>query len=246
MAWRMAAVGVALTLLGSGCLDLPEDGTGKSAAPRQRPVPLYAGTAGGARIEPGYWAVYEVHAPDENGVRQRSVMGIAADRTEMREGREAIWLEIEVRQDGQPTVVTRCLADNVPGGNGEVHEAIVQVEGYDPFIVPSGWLEADEEQAPSVERLTPPPGAALAPPPAETAYVGGRPVEVRRLEVTDEDGRPMRVAVAEGVPPIYLAEVDGADVDMLLLDFGAGVQSKIHGEATDFWLWVLDLAGKSL
>ena len=86
MTKRRAWFTTLLAALCAGCLDIPEGESGKSAAPRQRPVPLYAGTGGG-RIEPGYWATYDVHAPDENGVTRQSTMLIAADRTEVREGR---------------------------------------------------------------------------------------------------------------------------------------------------------------
>ena len=49
-------------------------------------------------------------------------------------------MEVDIRMEGQPRVVTRFLAEETDSGPGELKKVIVYVEGHTPFNVPKKYF----------------------------------------------------------------------------------------------------------
>ena len=68
------------------------------------------------------------------------------------QGKECSWMQIKIDMKGKPSVVTKVLMEKTPKGSGKAMRTIVQVAGYDPFIVPDKYLGGQDAQVVPTEK----------------------------------------------------------------------------------------------
>jgi len=205
----------------------PPATTANSPAPKARPIPCVEGNF---QFVPGTWAIYDIHQLAEN---KKSRMYFALDQRVKKGTTPAMWIEVEVTQSGEPAVVTRFLAEETADGVGKLLDAIVQVQGYEPFRVPRGYLNENKDESPKLQKIALPSGkasssttSAVAAPPKKPLVVKGRTLHVYEVDGKDDQDRPLRAVVTEEVPPLALVSATTHDVKITVIAF-AGEWEKL-------------------
>ena len=230
-----------IVVCGWGCGTLqPTEQPKQSVAPKQKPIPCVQGCV---QFVPDTWAIYDLHDPQKN---TDSRMYFALVNRVAEGSVSGMWFEVEITQKGQPAVVTRFLAEESVGGFGKLLDAIVQVEGYEPFRVPKRYLNVENTDSPQFKMIKRQPDAGTNAPPKTTMVLNGRTLHVYDVKGKDENDRPIRAVVTDEVPPLSLVSAETADLTMKLVDWGGGVGSKITGNASSLWWWITKQVGKGL
>ncbi len=92
---------------------------------------------------PGTWARYTIHDKQK---QEEYEMTFAVMEDENRPEGSCSWMEVIIKAQNTPTVVTRFLAKKTTQGPGKVLEAIVEMEGYSPFTVPQNFMEGEDAE----------------------------------------------------------------------------------------------------
>lgn len=201
----------------------------------QKPV-LFIGES--FQFIPGAWSSYTVR--DAAG-KEDYRFWIATLGKRKGEGKPRSWMEIEVESAATPAVVTRFLVNETPQGPGKLHEVIVQMRGYSPFVVPEKYYEGagkevgNFQSAHTLRRV----GERLL-------EVRGRVIPVVEVEALDANGRPVNATVSEAVPPIGVVFAEANGVTMRLDDWGTGARSRVEGDPVNFYWWLIQQVGREL
>lgn len=183
------------------------------------------------RFVPGSWAVYSMKELKSNTT---SRMYFALNEDEKRGRTPACWMEIGVESTNNPGVVTRLLVEKTPQGPGRALAAIVQVEGFDPFVIPGRYLKSDsKEKVGDFQPLD-----VSVPASKEIVSWLGRKIRASKVVAKDGQGRPVKVIVSEEFPPLGLVSVESPEVEMKLEDWGTGAKSRITGKPIGFYRWI--------
>jgi hypothetical protein len=145
------------------------------------------------------------------------------------------WMEIGVESGTNPAVVTRMLVEKTPQGPGRAYEAMVQIEGFDPFAIPGRYLKRDSDAKVGDFK----PLELTVPASKEKMVWMGREILASKVEAKDAEGRKVAVIFSEDLPPLGLVSVLSPDIEMKLEDWGTGAKSRITGKPVGFyrWLW---------
>lgn len=183
------------------------------------------------RLVPGAWATYNLRNLKDDS---RTQIYIAIEKRVKRKAGPAVWMEIEVKSEGQPGVVTRFLSEETKHGPGKPLEVIIQVEGLVPFKVPKKYYRGKFGEVGNFH-----PVSIVTQADKETLTYKGREVTAWKVEAADAKGQTIRAMVSDEIPPLGLISVETSETEMLLDDWGLNMKSKIHGQPMSLWLWVL-------
>ncbi len=179
---------------------------------------------------PGTWGDYTI----VDKVKKESYhMVFSVLNDEKVQGKDCSWMQIKIDMKGKPTVVTKILMEKTPKGPGKAMRAIVQVAGFDPFIVPEKYLKGGKDQvAPSekyeiVRKLR-----------KKKVIYKGREVSLWQVQTATKEGKKATVWVAENVPPLGVFKVDLPGYGMVLNDWGTGARNEITGTPMNFYVWI--------
>ena len=104
-------------------------------------------------FSPGTWAEYNLL---DRETQESYRMWFAVLERENHKGTPCIWMEVDIRLDGQPRVVTRFLAEETDSGPGELKKAIVSVEkfqGSDRSLIIATMGISDNDQLAAEEEF---------------------------------------------------------------------------------------------
>jgi len=207
----------------------------KQNIPGQQPMVIIEGNF---RFMPGSWADYTILDKAKNET-YRMLMSVLDQ--ENYKGLPCRWLEIEVAMKDQPTVVTRILATETKNGPGDLQKAVIQVEGYSPFSVPRKFLQGKDQEVGKVE-----PARVVKRLERKTLSHLGKTIQAWVVEAQNAQGQNVSAVVSEELPPfcIYQAETD--DTRITVNDWGRGASTRIKGEPTSFFLWIIEQIGREL
>jgi len=217
-------------------LSLPAAATeSQKTIPGQQPMVIIEGNF---QFIAGSWADYTILDKAKNET-YRMLMSVLEKETY--KGLPCRWLEIEVAMKDQPLVVTRFLATETKNGPGDLEKAVIQVEGYSPFNVPSKFLKGKDQEVAKVE-----PAKVVKRLERQTIRHMGKSIQAWVVEAQTAQGQNVSAVVSEELPPfcIYQAETD--DTRMTVNDWGLGAKTRIQGEPTSFFLWILEQIGREL
>lgn len=179
---------------------------------------------------PGTWAEYYIN---DKIKKEYYHMYLAINEKDKRDGKPCSWMEIEVKTEKDPTVVTRLLVEETRQGPGEIMDVIVQVKGYSPFIVPESFYKEDKEVgnfqtshvANRVER--------------RLINYKNKELNVWKVQTKDTKGKIMDAIISEEVPPIGIVMIENPEIGMYLDGWGMNARSKIEGTPVNFYLWLM-------
>ncbi len=184
---------------------------------------------GGFDFLEGAWSSYSINSISEGREFEFKISVLEAGSYRRRDGR---WLEVKISSESLPAVLTRILAEETPSGPGEILQAVVQVEGTDPFTMPLSFLKGGQE--PRFKTVA-------APPDAERADIiwNGKEIDVIRAEGEDEDGNPFKIVLSSDAPPLSVVYFESAEIMMSLMDLGSGAVTEITGRPRSFFPWLI-------
>jgi hypothetical protein len=208
---------------------IPFQGNQAQKLPGQRPL-LIVGDQ--FQFTPGSWASYRIEDKKKNEPYRMRISILERDK---KKRPAASWMEIAVESRGNPTVVTRLLAEETPQGPGKIHQVIVQAEGYSPFNVPKKYF-----QGKNAEVNAPIPVQVLQKLERRTVTIGKRAVQAWDVEARDQSGERTRAIVSEEVLPIGIVEAENSDIKMSLADWGLDARTQIKGRPRAFSIWILE------
>lgn len=186
----------------------------------------------------GAWADYALLDKAENKSYR---MKIAILEPEKVKGKPFRWLEIEVAMEGDPAVVTRILAEELPSGPGRIEKVVVQVEGYSAFRVPKKYFKDDDAEvgrfdaARIVRRME-----------NKVITIDGRSLSAWEVEAESAEGEVMIATVSDELPPIALIGAETEDIKMTVNGWGGDAVTMITGKPKSFFFWILDQIGKEI
>ena len=157
------------------------------------------------------------------------------------QGKDCSWMQIRIDMKGKPSVVTKILVEKTKQGPGDPLKAIVQITGFDPFIVPEKYLKgkdaqvAQQEKYKIVKRLT-----------RREVYFKGRKINLWKVQTETESGKKALAWVSEEILPLGVYKVDIPKFGMYLNDWGTGAKSEISGTPMNFYLWLAKIVGNAL
>jgi len=157
------------------------------------------------------------------------------------QGKDCSWMQIRIDMKGKPSVVTKVLVEKTKQGPGDPLKAIVQIAGFDPFIVPEKYLKgkdaqvAQQEKYKIVKRLT-----------RREVYFKGRKINLWKVQTETESGKKALAWVSEEILPLGVYKVDIPKFGMYLNDWGTGAKSEISGTPMNFYLWIAKIIGSAL
>ncbi len=207
----------------------------KQNIPGQQPMVIIEGNF---RFIPGSWADYTILDKAKNET-YRMLMSVLDQ--ENYKGLPCRWLEIEVAMKDQPTVVTRILATETKNGPGDLQKAVIQVEGYSPFSVPRKFLQGKDQEVAKVE-----PARVVKRLERKTLSHLGKTIQAWVVEAQTAQGENVSAVVSEELPPFCLYQAETEDTRMTVNDWGLGAKTRITGEPTSFFLWIIEQIGRGL
>ena len=207
----------------------------KQNIPGQQPMVIIEGNF---RFIPGSWADYTILDKAKNET-YRMLMSVLDQ--ENYKGLPCRWLEIEVAMKDQPTVVTRILATETKNGPGDLQKAVVQVEGYSPFSVPRKFLQGKDQEVAKVE-----PARVVKRLERKTLSHMGKTIRAWVVEAQNAQGQNVSAVVSEELPPFCLYQAETEETRMTVNDWGLGAKTRIIGEPTSFFLWIIEQIGRGL
>ncbi len=207
----------------------------KQTIPGQQPMVILEGNF---QFIPGSWADYTIRDKTKNET-YRMLMSVLEQ--ENYKGLACRWLEIEVAMKDQPTVVTRILATETKNGPGDLQKAVVQVEGYSPFSVPRKFLQGKDQEVAKVE-----PAKVVKRLERKTIRHQGKTIQAWVVEAQTAQGQDISAVVSEELPPFCLYDAETEAMRMTVNDWGLGATTRIQGEPTSFFLWILEQIGRGL
>ena len=190
------------------------------------------------RFVPGTWGDYTI-VDKEKKESYHFVFSILND--ERVQGKDCSWMQIRIDMKGKPSVVTQVLVEKTPQGPGEALKAIVQIAGFDPFIVPEKYLKgkgaqvAPQEKYKVVQRLL-----------RQEVFFKGRKIDLWKVRTEAENGKKAVAWVSEEILPLGVYKVDIPEFGMYLNDWGTGAKSGITGTPMNFYLWIAKVIGSAL
>jgi hypothetical protein len=223
-----------IALTASLCLPAAVSAAEK-AIPGQHPLVILEGNF---QFLPGSWADYTILDKAKNET-YRMLMSVLEQ--ENYKGLPCRWLEIEVAMKDQPTVVTRILATETKNGPGDLQKAVVQVEGYSPFSVPRKFLQGKDQEVAKVE-----PAQVVKRLERKTLSHLGKTIQAWVVEAQTAQGKNVSAVVSEELPPFCIYQAETEDTRMTVNDWGLGALTRIKGEPTSFFLWIIEQIGREL
>lgn len=226
----MKRIWVASALCATLCLaHAARAGAGAEPAHQQTPVPLMGSAF---QFVPGTWGRYSLSNRVDG---QAYMMRFSVLDEVRRRGAKSYWIEVEIFTNEQPVVVTRMLVPDTGRGPGEVQQAVVQVAGFPPFDVPRRHLRSDSPKADG-QFLN---YETAVPATESTLEWKGRTIKTQTISALKEQSAPARIVLSADAPPLCIVELDTAEAQMELLDWGTGAQSAITEKPTGLirWLW---------
>jgi hypothetical protein len=187
---------------------------------------------------PGTWATYTVHDKQKN---EEYEMTFSVMEDERNSDGPCSWMEVVIKMEQTPTVVTRFLARKTKQGPGEVLEAIVQMEGYSPFTVPRNFLEGEDAEV--AQTLNYRLAKKVR---KKSVNFQHRKINLWLVEAISDNQQSITAWVSEELPPMGIFKIDTSEVGMYLEDWGTGAQSEITGTPMNFYLWIASQIGKAL
>lgn len=188
---------------------------------------------------PGTWAKYAIR--DKKRQQDYEMIMAVLDR-ERRGGMDCSWMEVTIRAEDTPEVVTRFLVPMTSRGPGKPLAAIVQMEGYDPFTVPDSFMEGDDAEVGQrqtfhlVKKL-------------ETRTIQtrkGKTVKLWQADAVNDRGEHITAWVSDELPPLGLYEADTPEAAMHIKSWGTDARSGIRGEPMNFYLWLTSVVSKAI
>jgi hypothetical protein len=223
-----------IALAGSLCLPVAA-AEAKQTIPGQQSMVILEGNF---QFIPGSWADYTILDKAKNET-YRMLMSVLEQ--ENYKSLPCRWLEIEVAMKDQPTVVTRILATETKDGPGDLQKAVVQVEGYSPFSVPRKFLQGKDQEVAKVE-----PARVVKRLERKTISHLGKTIQAWVVEAQTAQGQNVSAVVSEELPPFCLYQAETDDTRMTVNDWGLGASTRIKGEPTSFFLWIIEQIGREL
>lgn len=223
-----------IALTASLCLPATVSAAEKAIPGQQSMVIL----EGSFQFIPGSWADYTILDKAKNET-YRMLMSVLEQ--ENYKGLPCRWLEIEVAMKDQPMVVTRFLATETKNGPGDLQKAIVQVEGYSPFSVPRKFLQGQDQEVGKVE-----PARVVKRLERKTLSHLGKTIQAWVVEAQTAQGKNVSAVVSEELPPFCIYQAETEETRMTVNDWGLGALTRIKGEPTSFFLWILEQIGREL
>ncbi|HEX9901555.1 MAG TPA: hypothetical protein VGB72_01715 [Acidobacteriota bacterium] len=225
-----------LLLVLAASLSLPAAAAeAKKTIPGQQSMVIIEGNF---QFIPGSWADYTILDKAKNET-YRMLMSVLDQ--ENYKGLPCRWLEIEVAMKDQPTVVTRILAAETKNGPGDLQKAVIQVEGYSPFNVPRKFLQGKDQEVAKVE-----PARVVKRLERKTLSHLGKTIQAWVVEAQTAQGQNVSAVVSEELPPFCLYQAETEDTRLTVNDWGLGAKTRIIGEPTSFFLWILEQIGREL
>ncbi len=190
------------------------------------------------RFVPGTWGDYTI----VDKVKKESyhfVLSILNDKQV--HGKNCSWMEIRTDMKGKPSVITKVLVEKTRQGPGEPLKAIVQIAGFDPFIVPEKYLKGKDAQVAPEEKFR-----VVKHIRQQEVSFKGRTIHLWKVRAASENGKKIMAWVSEEIPPLGVYKVDIPAYGMYLNDWGTGAKSEIKGSPMNFYLWIAKIIGAAL
>ncbi len=186
---------------------------------------------------PGAWAEYHLldHAKEEEYTMRIALLDSVRVRPRLFARRQKYqWMEIDVALPEQPRVTIQCLVQVTPEGPGDMHEALVQIEGFrNPLRLKRRRLRTrgadfvNPDITWSEQRLE-----------ERTITHQERSFQAWTVEASDDEGRTIEATVSADLPPIGVYHIESPAVRMTLNDWGMGATGTIHGKPLGLWRWI--------
>lgn len=190
------------------------------------------------RFIEGTWAEYEMLDKNQNQSFTLKISILEQEqvrRTVLSRRRNYRWMEFEVHQPNQPSVVIRYLAREQATGPGELREAIIQMENIrNPLRLGSVWLrENDKDFVNAAYRW------ADVEQSEEEVTLQGHTFNTWRVVSEAKDGTTTATAVvSEAIPPLGLYFAETSEIRMQLKNWGTNAQSAIRGQPLGLTSWI--------
>ncbi len=186
----------------------------------------------------GSWAQYDVqdHVNERDYTMRISMLNPERVRRRLfSRRRDYHWMEIDIQLPDEPRVITKVLTKVTPEGPGEMHRAIVKIDGFDhPIALSRRRLRASEGDIIK-------PDMTLKEEKLEQREIihQGRSLNVWTVKAEDEEGNVTTVIISEELPPFGLYSVESPQLKMTLSDWGTGATSAIEGRPLGLIRWIL-------
>jgi len=153
-----------------------------------------------------------------------------------------IWLELKVKTENQPLVITKMLVEKFPDGPGEIKKAAVWIEGYNPFWLPDNFLKSTNNKIPSFKQATSTKILEI-----RTGRLLGHIVTIKKIIGNmPNKSETLTAYISNEIPPIGIVMLEEANLNIYLRAWGIKNETWMKKEPVSFYWWIMEQLGKAL